>query len=119
MTTKPKILVVEDDLALLEVLKIMLQEEFEVILATDGKSAVKIYETYKPDLVLMDIALPEMNGVEATKEIVKRDPNAKIIAVSAYARSRGKEILDVGAKETLEKPFTKKKLIEIIKKYLN
>ena len=115
---RKRILIVEDDAAVLEAIQLMLSDNYEVIVATNGLEAVKMYETYKPDIVLMDIAMPVMDGVEATKEILKRDPGAVIIGVTAYAAKRGKELLEAGAKEIVEKPFTRKKLIETIEKYL-
>jgi len=69
--------------------------------------------------VLMDVMMPVMDGVEATKEIKKIDPQAKIIGLTAYAKKRGKELLEAGAVEVIEKPFTRKQLIEAIEKYLN
>ena len=116
---KKLILVVEDDAAVLEVLQLMLSEKYQVVTAKNGREGVMLYKTLKPDLVLMDIAMPEMDGVEATKEILKHDPNAKIIAVTAYATSRGNEMIEAGALEVIEKPFTRKKLLETIEKYLN
>lgn len=115
---RARILVVEDDLAVLEALKLMLEEYYEVLVAVNGIEAVKLYEKFKPDIVLMDIAMPDMDGVEATKEILKKDPNAVILCVTAFAAHRGKEILEAGAKEIIEKPFTRKKLIERIESYL-
>ncbi len=115
---KHRVLVVEDDLAVLEVLQLMLSEKFDVIVATNGKEGVEMYQSMKPDIVLMDIMMPEMDGVQATKEILKRDPNAKILAITAYAAHKGKDILEAGALEIIEKPFTKKQLIETIEKYL-
>jgi two-component system response regulator/two-component system chemotaxis response regulator CheY len=116
--TKKKVLVVEDDAAIIEILKLMLSD-YEVMVATNGKSAVNAYKQLNPDLVLMDIVMPEMDGVEATKEILKIDPNAKILAITAYAGRRGKEILEAGALEIIEKPFRRKELIERIEKYLS
>ncbi len=115
---KARILVVEDDFAVLEALKLMLEEYYEVIVAVNGTEAVKLYESLKPDIVLMDIAMPEMDGVQATKEILKKDPNATIICVTAFATQRGKDILDAGAREIIEKPFTRKRLLEKIESYL-
>jgi CheY-like chemotaxis protein len=115
---KHRILVVEDDAAVLEVLQLMLSEKFDVIVATNGKEGVRLYESLKPDLVLMDIVMPEMDGVQATREILKKDPNAKILAITAYASHRGHEMLEAGALEIIEKPFTKKQLIETIEKHL-
>jgi two-component system chemotaxis response regulator CheY len=112
------ILVVEDDMAVLEVLETMLSERYQVIKATNGREAVNSYRMFKPDLVLMDIMMPVMDGIEATKEIKSRYPNAKILGITAFASQKGKDILEAGALEIIEKPFTKKKLIEMIEKYL-
>lgn len=115
---KPRIMVVEDDLAVLEALKVMLEDNYEVIFAPNGREAINLYENYKPDIVLMDISMPEIDGIEATKAILKKDPNAVIICVTAFAAHRGKEILEAGAKEIIEKPFTKKHLLERIEYHL-
>ncbi|MET1123774.1 MAG: response regulator [Archaeoglobaceae archaeon] len=114
-----RVLVVEDDAAVLEAIQLMLRNDYEVIVATNGKDAVKLYQAYKPDIVLMDINLPEMDGVMATREIIKIDPNAKIIGISAYAKRRGEELLKAGAKEVIEKPFSKSKLLETVRRYLD
>lgn len=59
-----------------------------------------------------------MDGVEATRETKKIDPQAKIIGLTAYSRKRGKDLLKAGALEIVEKPFTRNQLIEVIEKYL-
>lgn len=115
---KKVILIVDDDIALLEALELMLKGKYEVVKATNGKEAVKIYANIRPDLVLTDVVMPEMDGIEATEEILRIDPNAKIIGITAYYLSKEKDLLKAGAKEVLEKPFTRKKLIEIIEKYI-
>ena len=112
-----KILIVDDDLAMRELLKIILKD-FEVYEAGDGREAVELYKRVKPQIVLMDILMPIMNGVDATREILKIDPNAKIIGITAFASHRGEELLKAGAREIIEKPFTRKKIVETIKKYL-
>lgn len=115
---KKVILVVEDDLALLEALELMLRDRYNVVKATNGKDAVKIYSNIKPDLVLTDIVMPEMDGIKATEEILRMNPNAKIVGITAYYMSKEKDLIQAGAKEVLEKPFTRKKLLEVIEKYL-
>ncbi|MEM2727189.1 MAG: response regulator [Archaeoglobaceae archaeon] len=112
------VLIVEDDVAVLEVLQMMLSENYNVILARNGKDAINSYKMYKPDIVLMDIVLPVIDGIEATKEIKKKYPNAKIIGITAFAIQKGKDLLKAGALEIIEKPFTRKKLIDTIEKYL-
>ncbi len=113
-----KILIVDDDLTVLEVLSLMLKDDYEVITATNGKEAIDKYRKFRPDIVLMDVVMPEMDGIQAAKEILKIDPKAKIIAISAYAKHRGKDMLEAGAIDILDKPFTRTKLIEIINKHL-
>ncbi|MEM2425666.1 MAG: response regulator [Archaeoglobaceae archaeon] len=113
-----RVLIVEDDVAVLEVLQMMLSENYEVILARTGKEAIYSYKMYKPDIVLMDIVLPDLDGIEATKEIKKRDPDAKIIGITAFSIQKGKDLLKAGALEIIEKPFTRKKLIDTIEKHL-
>jgi len=67
-----------------------------------------------PDIILMDKAMPVMNGIEATKEILKKDPNAVAIGLNAYAEMRGKELGEAGAKKVIKKPFMRNGLIETI-----
>jgi len=116
--SKRRITVVEDDAAVLETVQVMLGDRYEIIPATNGEEAVRKYKMFKPEVVLMDVMMPVMDGVEATKEIKKIDPQAKIIGLTAYARKKGKELLEAGALEVIEKPFTRKQLIEVIEKYL-
>ncbi len=112
-----RLLIVDDDDSIREIVKIMLKD-YDVLEASNGEEAVIAYKAFKPDLVLMDVQMPKMDGVEATKEILKIDPNAKIVGLTAFARSRGKEMLENGALEVVEKPFTRKTLKELIDKYV-
>ena len=114
-----KVLVVDDDLILLDLLKIMLSGKYEVITATNGREAVEAYKKYKPDIVLMDVLMPEMDGIEATRIIKSIDPNAKILAITAYAPHKGDEIIRAGAMDIIEKPIKKAELIEKIERYLS
>ena len=61
--------------------------------------------------------MPLMDGIEATKEILKINPGAKILAQTAYARTMGKKIMKAGVLEILEKPINLKQLIDTIEKY--
>jgi len=109
-----KILIVDDDIAIREILKIML-DGFEVIEADNGEDAVRIYKEIRPDIVFLDIVLPKMDGIEVTREILKIDPNAKIVGITAF-ESKGEEMLKAGAVALLEKPITKSKLFELIER---
>ncbi len=113
-----KVLVVDDDLIILDLLKMMLSEYYEVITATNGEEAIEMYRKYKPDIVLMDILMPKMDGITATKMIKSMDPKAKILAITAYAPHKGKEMLEAGALDIIEKPIRKADLVAKIEKYL-
>jgi len=112
---KIKVMIVDDEVAMREILKLMLKD-FIVIEATNGKEALELFKMEKPDIVLMDIMMPIMNGVDATKEIKKIDPKAKVVAITAYASSKGEKMAAAGADYILRKPFTRKEVITLIEK---
>ncbi|MEM0215845.1 MAG: response regulator [Archaeoglobaceae archaeon] len=111
-----KILVIDDDPNIREIVRIMLKE-YEVIEASNGKEAIILYKNLRPDIVLMDISMPDMDGVEATKEILKINPNAVVIGLTAFSRTRGNELINAGAKDIINKPFTRKSLKEKIESF--
>jgi len=112
-----KVLVVDDDVTVREVLKVMLNGHV-IMEASNGNDAVKYFKIFKPDVILMDVMMPEMDGVEATKKILELDPNAKVIAVTAFASSKGDEMLGAGSIAVLEKPFTRRSINELIENYV-
>ena len=112
-----KILIAEDSGSSRRALKTVLKlHKFDVIAeATDGEQAVNLYKELKPDLVLMDIAMPKMHGIDAIREILAVDDKAKIIAVTAlYSEEKINEINEAGPKAIVMKPFTVPKLIKTI-----
>ncbi|WP_456330004.1 response regulator [Archaeoglobus sp.] len=113
-----EVLVVDDDCGICELYKEILRK-FKVISACSGKEGLELYRKFKPELIVVDIKMPDMNGVEVTKEILKLNPNAVVIAVTAYRKEFEEKILAVGAKEVLEKPFNIEDLRNRILKYLN
>lgn len=85
--------------------------------AKNGSEAVSLYETQKPDLVIMDIVMPEMDGLAATEEIKKIDSNAKIVFCSAMGqRDMVMKALGMGARGFIVKPFDAEKLIQTVRK---
>jgi len=119
---KIRILIVDDEPAMREVMGLILKN-YDIVEAANGYEAIKRCDEKKPDLILMDIMMPRMNGIEATKAILKKYPDVKIVAVTAYTTHKGKEMLEAGAIEVLDKPFVRKKLeelvIRIVKQKLN
>lgn len=92
----------------------------EVVAETeDGQDAVKAYIKEKPDLVLMDISMPVKDGIETLKEIIKIDPDAKVIIVSGMGyQEKVIQAVKEGAKEFLVKPVTYVDLERCIHKYV-
>ena len=85
--------------------------------AENGQKAVEKYAELKPDLVLMDITMPEMDGIQALKEIKKIDGGAKVIMCSAMGQQAMViESIQAGAKDFIVKPFQAERVIEAVKK---
>ncbi|NLP52885.1 response regulator [Bacillus sp. RO1] len=87
--------------------------------AENGRDAVSLFRDHQPDLVTMDITMPEMNGIEAVREIVKDYPKAKIIMCSAMGQQRLiVEAIEAGAKDFIVKPFDEGRVLEAVKRVL-
>jgi len=85
--------------------------------AENGQQAVEKYKELKPDVVTMDITMPEMNGLDALREIVKIDANAKVVMVSAMGQeAMVRDAIISGAKGFIVKPFKEEGIIAAIKK---
>jgi two-component system, chemotaxis family, chemotaxis protein CheY len=87
--------------------------------APDGAQAIERFKELKPDLITMDITMPEMDGIVALKEIKKIDANAKVIMCSAMGQQAMViDAIQAGAKDFIVKPFQADRVIEAIKKTL-
>ncbi|MEI6886417.1 MAG: response regulator [Bacteroidota bacterium] len=117
----PVILVAEDDESNYYLLEILLRETgIKILRATTGEEAVECCRTHPEiSLVLMDIRMPEMNGIEATKRIKSFRKNLPVIAVTAFAVSGDeKHALDAGCDDYIPKPIVREKFFEAIRKFL-
>ncbi|KFM95327.1 hypothetical protein DJ90_6346 [Paenibacillus macerans] len=99
---------------------ILTKNGFEVVgEAQDGAQAIEKYKELHPDLITMDITMPEMDGIAALKEIKKLDPNAKVIMCSAMGQQAMViDAIQAGAKDFIVKPFQSDRVIEAINKTL-
>ena len=115
---KKKILIVEDDLDMLNLYQGVLRDIFEIIPATNGKEAVELALAGVPDLILMDVMMPVMSGLEALK-LIKENPASTtipVILVSALGEYEDiRKGYSMGASYYITKPFTKKELLMAIK----
>lgn len=83
--------------------------------AANGVNAVEMYKTHNPDIVFLDIVMPEKNGIEATKEIMEYDKDAHIVMASSVGtQSNLKEALKLGAKDFIQKPLNTDQVQKVI-----
>lgn len=88
--------------------------------ASDGEEAVRLYEEKHPDLVLMDITMPKMDGLSALKRIMAIDPAARVIMCSALGQQQLMvQAVQLGAKDFIVKPFRPERVLQSIKKTLD
>ncbi|HJV45782.1 MAG TPA: response regulator [Bacillota bacterium] len=115
-------ILVVDDAAFMRMMikEILTKNGFNVVgEASDGVQAVEKYKELSPDLVTMDITMPEMDGITALKEIKKLDGGAKIVMCSAMGQqSMVIEAIQAGARDFIVKPFQADRVLEAIKKVL-
>lgn len=117
-----KILIVDDAAFMRMMIKdILVKNGFEVVgEAADGAQAVEKYNELKPDLVTMDITMPEMDGIQALKAIKEQDPSAIIIMCSAMGQQAMViDAISAGANDFIVKPFQADRVIEAIEKALS
>jgi DNA-binding response OmpR family regulator len=113
-----KVLVIDDDELVRATLKRTLRDKHEVVTAPDGRNGVSAFETERPDLVITDIIMPEQGGLETIREIRRRAPDAKIIAMSGGSRFGNSDSLamaaTLGAADVFSKPFDPHDLLDRI-----
>lgn len=117
-----KILVVDDAAFMRMMVKDALSKGgyTDLVEAVDGADAVEKYNNYHPDLVIMDITMPNVDGLEALKQIKESDANANVIMCSAMGQeSMVLEALKYGAKDFIVKPFKQDRIIEAVKKMIH
>ena len=116
----PRLLVAEDTDSNYLLVSLMLRREFDIVRASDGEEAVKICRELKPAAILMDVKMPGMDGLEATRRIRAFDPSVPIVAVTAFAYDRDRQkALDAGASEYLSKPLNGERLRQTLRELLS
>ena len=116
------ILIVDDAAFMRMMIKDILSKNGYLIAgeAENGAVAVDSYFGLKPDLVIMDITMPEMDGLEAVKKIRSQDPSAKIIMCSAMGQQAMViDAIQAGARDFIVKPFQPERVVEAVKKVLS
>jgi DNA-binding response OmpR family regulator len=114
-----RVLIVEDDLNLLETLKYNLRKEgYDVVTAADGEQAIEVARREKPDLLILDIMLPKMNGFEVCR-ILRKEMTSAILMLTAKADEIDKIVgLEIGADDYMTKPFSMRELLARVRAML-
>jgi two-component system chemotaxis response regulator CheY len=114
----PTLLVVDDAAFMrMRCAKLLTDSGYKVVEAENGLHAVREYKACKPDAVLMDITMPEMDGLAALKEIRRLDPEARVAMVTAMGQqSIVMEALKAGARDFVLKPFQPERVLATVKK---
>jgi two-component system alkaline phosphatase synthesis response regulator PhoP len=116
VTQAAKVLLVDDEQSILDLVSAYLRPEgYEIRTATDGVAGLKLARTFKPDVVVLDIMLPEMDGIELLSQL-RRESEAYVIMLTAKTEETDKVIgLSVGADDYVTKPFSPRELVARIK----
>lgn len=119
MVNKQKILIVDDDENIAELISLYLTKEcFDTRIVHDGESALQAHKTFQPDMILLDIMLPRMDGYQVCREL-RTYSNTPIIMLSAKGEVFDKVLgLELGADDYMEKPFDSKELVARVKAIL-
>jgi two-component system, chemotaxis family, chemotaxis protein CheY len=118
-----RVLVVDDAMFMRSMIKDILHTAgagYEIVgEASNGREAVTRYRELKPDVVTMDIVMPQMDGIEATREILKIDPAAAVVICSAMGQEAlVVESISAGARDFIVKPFTSERVLQVLAKIL-
>src|SRR5262247_1209183 len=117
--SRPVVLVVDDDLGLRESFQLILEDEYDVLEAADGPTALNLLRTNQVDLVLLDIRLPEMDGIEVLERIKTIDEGVEVILVTAVKTVRtAVAAMKLGAFDYLTKPFEEDELLSLSRRAL-
>lgn len=118
-----KTVLIVDDVAFVRrtLADILREAHYQVVgEAADGAEAVNLYMKLNPDIVTMDIVMPQMSGIDATRKIIKHNKDAKVVIISAMGQENlVMEAINVGAKDYILKPFSAAEVIKTIERGLS
>jgi PAS domain S-box-containing protein len=116
---RSRILVVDDDLGPRESLRMLLKSSYDIRTAASGPAALAELPRYRPDLVILDIKMPGMNGLDVLRRLKESDASVEVVMITAYASLETvKQALTHGAFEYLIKPFSRKDLEDVVRRAL-
>ena len=120
MTDKSKILIVDDELGPRESLRMILRDHYEVTVLSNGLQALDLLDEHEFDLAIIDIRMPEINGIELLGKIKEKAPATEVVMITAYASlDTATRALRLGALDYLIKPFDHQAVLDVVEKGLN
>lgn len=115
----PRVLVIDDEMGPRESLRILLKLECEVVCASSVEEGVRLFRASPPDLVIMDIRMPDRSGIEGLREIRKLDPLVSVIMLTGYGTlETAQEAMRLGANDYLKKPFDTGDLFRVVRHHI-
>ncbi len=116
---KTKILICDDLESIRESLKLILEDDYELLFAKDGFEAIELINKEPIDLALLDIKMPKLNGIDALKKIRETKPEQKVLFVTGYQSMEvAQEAVQLGASDYIIKPFTSQELKSAVNRVL-
>ena len=115
--THPRILVVDDELGPRESLRMLLKPVYQIQTAENGRAALELLPRFRPDVVIMDIKMPEMDGLELLRQVKRVEPSIEVVMITAYASLETVKLaLTHGAFEYLIKPFSRQDMEDVVRR---
>ncbi|MFQ5689642.1 MAG: sigma-54-dependent transcriptional regulator [Gemmatimonadota bacterium] len=121
MSEKPRILIIDDEQSMVETLSVLLKREgFDVLTALSGEAGLERFEEGTPDLVLTDVRMPKLSGVDVLERVREKDPTVPVVLITAQASLKSAiEAVNLGATHYVQKPFKNEELLAILGRALD